>query len=97
MERNVNLFRQLPYELRRRIVLLMRTFHRLGYQLMRPRALDLRLIKPVNDLDPVWSSFVETPGDRSFGQWLGLEHDHRVASGRERGKFRRGKHHLTNF
>ena len=90
MERNIDVFRKLPYEVRRYILLLVRTFHRLGYQLSRPRALDMRVVRPVNDFD----LYPLDLGNRSLGQWVGLEHDGRIATGRERGKFRRGKHVL---
>ena len=42
MERDIVLFQQLPYELRRRIVLFIKVFHELGYKLMRPLKLDMR-------------------------------------------------------
>ena len=88
MTRNIDLFRQLPYELRRYIVLLMRRFSQLGYTLMRPRALDLRFVRPVND----FAVIVPTAG--SPGQWLGLDYDERILFGYQRNK--RGRVALSN-
>ena len=93
MTRDIEVFRQLPENLRRYIILLMRRFHKLGYQLMRPLQLDMRRVQPVNDFNVyhVLPASVYRGIQITTLQWLGLDYDNRIASGIERGKFKRAK------
>ena len=74
--REIEIFRKLPYAIRRYIILLMKALHPLGWQLSRPRALDLRRVRPQRDLSTNWADLFAAMGDY-HAIWLGLDINYR--------------------
>ena len=74
MTRNLELFAELPYSIRRYIVLLIRVYHRLGYTLMRPFSLDLRQVAPLSDFSEPWADWYNPRTEIRTQQWLGFDH-----------------------
>ena len=72
ISRNIDVFAQLPHEIRRHIVLLIRQFADLGYKLMRPHALDLRRVLPVNDFEVPYMLSGSENTEILFEIWVAL-------------------------